>query len=214
MKKSIQSMFFAFVVFAVLLSGCAPKPWVAVESIVTRDEKPLKQQNVSDQWEGSLLAENLKFAGEFEMKLDMKSVGKSHMGLTYTEGAREPWWEGTKRMELVCSDGRLAVWLRDGTSEFPAYTEELDMPSSNFETRCEITIKFDQYAKKIQFLQYDKTILLLVPEEVGDFQGGLFPDGKILKVDLSIPPTNMGNEGVESPSIELIELVFSVPPSK
>ena len=213
--KSIQSVFFVFVVLAVWVGGCAPKPWIAVESIVTREENPIEQQNISDQWDGALLAENLKFVGDFEMKLDMKSVGETNIGLTYTEGAGEPWWKDTKRMELSCIDGRLRVLLRDGTAESPVYEEELSMPSSGIETSCEITIKFDQYAKKIQFLQNNKDILSLVPEEVGDFQGGLFPDGKILKVDLNIPP-NAGNSnsGVEFSSVKLVELVFSVPQSK
>jgi hypothetical protein len=112
-KKSIHSVFFAFVVLAILLSGCAPKPWVAVESIVTRDKSPIEQQNVSDQWEGALLAENLKFAGNFEMKLDMKSVGENIIGLTYTEVTGEQWWKGTKRMELACIDGKLRVILQN-----------------------------------------------------------------------------------------------------
>lgn len=215
MKKSIHSVFFAFVVLAVSLSGCAPQPWVAVESIVTRQENPIKQQNVSDQWEGALLAENLKFAGDFEMKLDMKSVGENIIGLTYTEGTGEYWWKGTKRMELSCIDGRLIVYLRDGTSEAPVYEEELSMPSSGFETSCEIAVKFDKSAKNIQFSQDNKDILLLSPEEVGDFQEGLFPDGEILKVDLSSPPhAGNSNSGVEFSSIQLVELVFSVPPSE
>ncbi len=215
MKNAIQSVFFALVVLAVSLSGCAPQPWVAVESIVTREENPLEQQNVSDQWEGALFAENLKFAGAFEMKLAMKSVGENIIGLTYTEGAGEQWWKGTKRMELSCIDGRLSVYLRDGTSEAPVYEEELEMPSSGLETSCEITVKFDQSAKKIQFFHANKEILRLTPEEVGDFQGGLFPDGKILKVDLSLPPhAGNSNSGVEFSSVKLVELVFSVPPGE
>lgn len=214
MKKSIQPLLLAFVVLTVLLSGCAPKPWVAVESIVMREESPIEQQNVSDQWQGALLAENLKFSGDFEMKLYIQSMGKTHIGLTHTEGAGEPWWKDTKRMELICSDGKLVVWLRDGTSEDPVYAEELSMPVNGFETSCEITVKFDQSATKIQFLQNDKPILVLTPEEIGDFQGGLFPDGNILKVDTGLPPINAGNESVEIPSFKLIELIFSIPPSK
>ena len=215
MKKSIHSVFFAFVVLVVSLSGCAPKPWVAVASIVTREGNPIEQQNVSDQWEGALLAENLKFAGDFEMKLGMKSVGENIIGLTYTEGVGEQWWKGTKRMELSCIDGRLRVILRDGTSEAPVYEEELSMPGSGSETSCEIIVKFDQSAKNIQFSQNNKDILLLIPEKVGDFQKGLFPDGEILKVDLSLPPhAGNSNSGVEFSSVKLVELVFSVPPNE
>jgi hypothetical protein len=215
MKKSIHSVFFAFVVLAVSLSGCAPKPWVAVESIVTREESPIEQQNVSDQWEGVWLAGNLKFSSAFEMKLTMESIGENLINLTFTEGGGEPWWKGTKRMEFSCIDGRLRVSLRDGTSESPAYEAELDMPSSNSETSCQITVKFAQHAKNIQIFQDNKTILQLTPEEVGDFQGGLFPDGVILKVDLNSPPhAGNSNSGVEFSSVKLVELVFSVPPSE
>lgn len=215
MKKSFPSALFAFVVLAVLLSGCAPKPWVSAASIVSKQDRPMEKQNASDQWDGALLAENLLFSGEFEMKLSMKSVGENIIGLTYAEGGGEPWWAGTKRMELSCMDGRLGVILRDGASESPVYTDELDMPGGNSETSCDITIRFDQSAKKIQFLQNNEAVLLLVPEEVGDFQGGLFPGGKIMKVDLSLPP-NAGNSnsGVEFSSVKLIELVFSVPPGE
>lgn len=215
MKKSIQSVFFGFIVLAISLSGCAPKPWVVVQSIVTREEKPIEQQNVSDQWEGALFSENLKFAGEFEMKLDMKSIGENIITLTYTEGAGEPWWQSTKRMELSCIDGKLKVILRDGTSESPVYEKELSMPSSGIETSCEITVKFDKSAKNIQFFQDNKSILLLTPEKVGDFQEGLFPDGEILKVDLALPPhAGNSNSGAEFSSVKIVELVFSAPPSE
>jgi hypothetical protein len=212
MKKSVRSVFFVFVVLAISLSSCAPKPWVAVESIVTKEGSPIEQQNVSDQWEGALLADNLKFAGEFEMKLGMESTGENIIGLTYSEGGGEDWWKGTKRMEIACIDGRLEILLRDGASEKPVYNKNFDMPVSGSETSCYITVKFDQHAKNIEFFQGNESILLLTPQEVGDFQGGLFPDGEILKVDLSLPP-NAGNSnsGAEFSSVKLVELVFSAP---
>jgi hypothetical protein len=219
MKKSIQLLFFVFVVLAVSLSGCAStsiqQPWVVVESIVTKEENPIAQQNVSDQWEGALLAENLKFAGPFEMKLMMESIGENLINLTSTEGAGEDWWKGTKRMEISCTDGNLGVYLRDGSSEAYIYQEKLDMPGSDVETSCQITVKFDQYARNIQFFQDDKAILQFTSAEVGDFQEGLFPDGKILKVDLSSPP-HAGNStsGAKFSSVKLVELVFSVPPGE
>lgn len=186
-----------------------------VESIVTKDQNPIELQNESDQWKGTLLAANLDFSGAFEMKLNMKSIGENVIGLTYTEGSGEQWWKGTKRMELSCMDGRLRVMLRDGTSESPVYEEELSMPSSGSETSCEITVKFDKSAKNIQFSQDNRDILLLTPEKVGDFQEGLFPDGKILKIDLSSPPhAGNSNSGVEFSSVKLVELIFSVPPSE
>jgi hypothetical protein len=76
-------------------------------------------------------------------------------------------------------------------------------------------VKFDKSAKNIQFSQNNKEILLLTPEKVGDFQGGLFPDGEILKVDLSLPPhAGNSNSGVEFSSVKIFELVFSGPPSE
>lgn len=214
-KKTFQSAFFAIVVFMLSVSGCAPKPWVIVESVVTKDGKPIEQQNTSDEWIGIPLAENLKFSGAFEMKFAMESVGENFINLTYSEGSRESWWQGTKRMEISCRDGKLGVALRDGSSESYIYEKELEMPSSNAGTSCQLTIKFDQSAKNVEFFQNNKSILRFTSEEIGDFPGGLFPNGEILKVDLSSPP-NAGNSnsGVKYSSVKLVELVFSVPPSE
>ncbi len=177
--------------------------------IVASEENPIEQQNVSDQWEGALFAENLKFSDDFEMKLLMKAVGENTIGLVHTEGTGERWWIGTQRMELSCVDGRLRVALLDGTSEFPVYEKELSMPSSGLETSCEVTVKFDKSAKNIQFFQNNKDILLLTPEKVGDFQEGLFPNGEILKVDLSLPPhADNSNSGAEFSRVKIFELIF------
>ena len=87
------------------------------------------------------------------------------------------------------------------------------MPSSGLETSCEVTVKFDKSAKNIQFFQNNKDILLLTPEKVGDFQEGLFPNGEILKVDLSLPPhAGNSNSGAKFSRVKIFELIFFLGP--
>lgn len=254
MRKSIGSVFLAFVFLTILLSGCAPAstpipptftlvptntpipptavptymppptptptqaPWKVIKSIATKENPIAVQPNTSEDWAILTLTRNLEFSGALEMKLNMESIGAIVMVLTYTEGGGEPWWKDTKRLEIACEEGTLGVFLRDGTAEEYAFDNNANrplMPTSNGVTTCQITVKFDQYAKNIQFFQDNKTIFLLTPEEVGNFQGGLFPDGKILKVDLTGSPKS-GNQtsGFKFSSAKINELVFSVPPDE
>jgi hypothetical protein len=185
-------------------------PWKVFKSFATQ-EKPIDQQNDHDYWSELTLTRNLKFTSDFEMKLNMESMGSNGILFTYAEGGGEPWWKGTKRMEIFCEKGTLGIFLRDGTSEAAAFTNDDDrpsMPSNNESTTCQIAVRFDQYAKKIQFFQDNKPIYLLNPEEVGDFQGGLFPDGKILRIELSSSPKS----GSSTSNVKLNELVFYIPP--
>jgi hypothetical protein len=251
MKKSIQSVFLAFVVLTVLMSGCAPAstpipptltlvstntpiptktsipptaipptdtpaptptevPWNIFKSIAT-EEKPIELQNISSNWQTLKLITNLKFSGAFEIKLNMESIGANGIILTYAQNGGEPWWKGTKRMEIYCEEGTLGVLLRDGTAEQMVYDNGDNrplMPSSNGATICQITVRFDQYAKNIQIFQDNKIIFQVIPEQVGDFQGGLFPDGNILKVELSNSPKS----GINSSSIKVVDFGFYIPP--
>lgn len=185
-------------------------PWKIIKSIATK-EKPIELQNVSKYWQTLKLSKNLKFSSAFEIKLNMESIGSNGIVLTYTQNGGEPWWKGTKRMEIFCEEGTLGVLLRDGTAEQMVFDNNDNrplMPSSNGATICQIIVRFDQYAKNIQIFQDNKIILQLTPEQVGDFQGGLFPDGNILKVELSNSPKS----GINISSVKLVELGFYVPP--
>jgi len=185
-------------------------PWKVLKSIAT-EEKPFEQENNHDNWQSVRLIRGLKFSNALEMKLNMVSMGANSIILTYTEGGGEPWWKGTKRMEIFCAEGTLGVFLRDGTAEEVTFTNSDNIPmmqTSDGATICQFSLKFDQYAKNVQILQDNVLIFLFTPEQVGNFQGGLFPDGKILKVELYTSPKSSGSPS----SVKLSELVFYVPP--
>jgi hypothetical protein len=185
-------------------------PWNLVTSIATK-EKPIETQNISDKWwQQSKLSGNLKFSSAFEMKLNMESIGSNRIDLTYTLNKGEPWWKDDKRIEIECAEGTLGVALRDGTSEEAAFSSAANyyMPKKDGVTVCQITVRFDKYAKNIQIFQDNKIIFDVIPEQVGNFQGGLFPDGNILKVELTTSPKS----GSKISSVKLVELGFYVPP--
>jgi hypothetical protein len=186
-------------------------PWKAIKTIGS-EEKPIDKKNVSDSdWQTLRLAWNLKFPDAFEIMLNMESIGSNGIVLTSIQGGGDIWWKGTKRIEIICGEGTLGINLRDGTSEDMAFTNDNDRPPmtiSNGTTNCQIIIKFDQYAKNVKIFQEDKLIFMVTPEEVGDFKGGLFPDGKILTVDLSSSPKK--NDQISS--VKLIDLIFNIPP--
>ena len=250
MKKSIGSVFLAFVFLTVLLSGCAPAstpvpptlmptsipptavpptdtplptptevPWNLVKSIVSK-EKPIESKNLSDKsWQQSKISGNLKFSGAFEIKLNMESLGINSIYLTQTLNKGGLWWKDLKRMEIMCFELTLGIFLRDGSAEQAVFSNAEYRPlmpsTSNGATSCQITIRFDQYGKNIQILQDNEMIeKIITPEKYGDFPGGLFPDGNILKVELTSGPKsiNIISSGNNTSSVKLIELGFYVPP--
>jgi len=247
MKKSIGSVFLAFVFLTVLLSGCAPAPtpvpptlistptsipptavpptdtplptptevpWNLVKSIVSK-EKPIESKNLSDKsWQQSKISGNLKFSGAFEIKLNMDSIGVNGIYLTQALNKGGLWWKDLKRIEIICVERILGISLRDGSAEQPVFSSyEPPMPSSNGATSCQITIRFDQYGKNIQILHDNELIeKIITPEKYGDFPGGLFPDGNILKVELFSGPKLSNIIATEISSVKLIELGFYVPP--
>jgi hypothetical protein len=249
MKKSIGSVFLAFVFLTVLLSGCAPAstpvpptlistptsipptavpptdtplptptevPWNLVKSIATK-EKPIESKNLSDKsWQQSKISGNLKFSGAFEIKLNMESIGQNGIYLTQALNKGGPWWKDLKRMDITCFERTLLILLRDGSAEQPVFSNAEYrplMPSIYPVTSCQITIRFDQYGKNIQILQDNEMIeKIITPEKYGDFPGGLFPDGNILKVELFSSPKSVNIIANSISSVKLIELGFYVPP--
>ena len=257
MKKSIGSIFLAFVFLTVLLSGCAPAstpipptltsiptntpmptsipptavpptdtplptptqvPWNLVKSIATK-EKPIEAKNISEKlWQQSTISGNLKFSGDFEIKINMESKGANGIILTQALNKGGPWWKDLKRMDIMCYERTLGIVLRDGSAEQPVFDNAEYrplMPYRNGATSCQITVRFDQYGKNIQIFQDNELIeKIITPEKYGDFPGGLFPDGNILKVELTSGPKSINNisSGNNTSSVKLIELGFYVPP--
>ena len=249
MKKSIGSVFLAFVFLTVLLSGCAPAPtpvpptlistptsipptavpptdtplptptqvpWNLVKSIVSK-EKPIESKNLSDKsWQQSKISGNLKFSGAFEIKLNMDSIGVNGIYLTQALNKGGLWWKDLKRMDITCFERTLGIVLRDGSAEQPVFDNaeyRPPMPYSNEATSCQITVRFDQYGKNIQIFQDNELIeKIITPEKYGDFPGGLFPDGNILKVELFSSPKSANIIANSISSVKLIELGFYVPP--
>jgi hypothetical protein len=148
----------------------------------------------------------------------MESIGANSIYLTQTLNKGGPWWKDLKRMEIMCFERTLLILLRDGSAEQPVFSNAEYrplMPYSNGATSCQITIRFDQYGKNIQILQDNEMIeKIITPEKYGDFPGGLFPDGNILKVELVSGPKsfNIISSGNNVSSVKLIELGFYVPP--
>jgi hypothetical protein len=176
--------------------------WKVIKNVFTQE-----QQNDSDIWRVLPLANNLEVPDAFEMKVDMESVGANVIVL-----------EGIKnRMEFACEEGTLGVFLRNDIVVGLAFDNNDNrpaMPIINGATICQITIRFDQYAKHIEIFQNDLLVFQLTPEEIGDFPGGVFPDGKIREVDLTSGPRS-GNarsgSGHIISKVRLNELVFYAP---
>ena len=249
MKKSIGSVFLAFVFLTVLLSGCAPAPtpvpptlistptsipptavpptdtplptptevpWNLVKNITTK-EKPIESKNLSDKsWQQSKISGNLKFSGAFEIKLNMESIGINGIYLTQAVNKGGLWWKDLKRMDITCFERTLEIDLRDGSAEQPVFSNAEYrplMPSIYPVTSCQITVRFDQYGKNIQIIQDNEMIeKIITPEKYGDFPGGLFPDGNILKVELFSSPKSANIIANSISSVKLIELGFYVSP--
>jgi len=176
--------------------------WKVIKTIYAQE-----LQNDSDIWQNLPLARNLEIPDSFQMKLDMESIGANFIVL---EGAKNS-------LEIACGEGTLGIFLRNDIVAGLAYDSNDNrpgMPIIDGTTICQITVTFDQYAKHIEIFQNDLLIFQLTPEDVGDFPGGLFPDGKILEVDLSSGPRS-GNarsgSGHIVSKVSLNELVFYAP---
>jgi hypothetical protein len=170
--------------------------WKVIQSIFNRE-----QHNDSDIWREDTLAINLEIPGAFEMKVDMESAGSNFIILANVRN----------RLEMVCEGGTLGVFLRDDTSQmvFDNNSRRPAMPINNGTTTCQITAKFDQYARHIEIYQNNMLIFTLTPEEVGNFPGGLFSDGKILKVYLTSGPRSGSSvSGFTISSVKLNELTL------
>ena len=215
------------VLLGLVLSACAPSTSVIQTAIAETQEAPLspistptqwawnaiksiftqEQQNDSEIWRVLPLASNLTFPDAFQMKLDMESVGANVIVLENSKNS----------MIIACEEGTLGVFLRNDTTVDPAFDNNDNrpgMPIIDGTTVCQITVIFDQYAKHIDIFKNDLRIFQLTPEEVGDFPGGLFPDGKIREVDLTSGPRS-GNprsgSGHIISSVKLNKLVFYAP---
>jgi|GEM_PF-3092094 len=178
--------------------------WRILESLATAAH-PIHKENPTNEWSQNVLAENLLFSSGLQIRISLaSSTGANGILFTATRPgdtlSGQPFWEGHKRLELFYENGMINVLLRDGSMEEPVYSNQFQLEGNH----NELLLVLDQHARNIEIRQVDRVLFAISPAEVGDFTGGLFPEGRILTVELSSAPQS---------KCDVTELTFLIPHS-
>lgn len=163
--------------------------WSVIKSMGTT-AAPVQKNNPGKDWTQFVLAEDVRFSSRLQIRMNMESTGTNGILLIatpagdYTPGV--DWWKGHKRLEVFYNGETLSILLRDGTQQDPVYSKEIPFHLNN----GDMILDLDAQAKNIRIQQDDKTLLEIYTPATGDYPIGLFPEGRILDIELSNAPNS------------------------